>query len=339
MTNAVTVTATKTTPTITFGAAPTPTFGGGNFTVNATTTNTDSTALVYSVVSGPCALVSGATFSSTGAGACVVQASGAETANFNAASNTQSVTMAKATPSINVPGYSVPYDGASHGLSGTASGVGGADLSSSLTFGAAVTNVPGGTISWSFDAGANYNTASGSATVTITKASATISVSGYSGVYDASPHGASGTATGVGGVDLSAGLNLGATFTNVPGGTANWTFTDATGNYNNASGSVAIAIAKADATINVQGYTGVYDGAAHGASGSATGVLAAALAGLDLGLSFTNVPGGTANWTFTDVTGNYNNASGSVAIAIADHQDTVSVAANQGGRAWAAHGG
>ena len=35
------------------------------------------------------------------------------------------------------------------------------------------------------------------------------------------------------------------------------------------------------------------------------------LAGLDLGASFTNVPGGTANWTFTDVTGNYNNKSGS----------------------------
>jgi hypothetical protein len=40
------------------------------------------------------------------------------------------------------------------------------------------------------------------------------------------------------------------------------------------------------------------------------------LAGLNLGSSFTNVPGGTANWTFTDVTGNYNNKSGSVALVI-----------------------
>jgi len=90
----------KTTPTITFDAAPTPTFGGGNFTVNATTTNTDSTALTYSYVSGPCSFVSGSTFSSTGAGTCVVKADGAETANFNAASATQDVTIDKASQAI-----------------------------------------------------------------------------------------------------------------------------------------------------------------------------------------------------------------------------------------------
>src|SRR5262249_52950440 len=60
----------KATPTITFGAAPTPTYLGGNFTVSATTTNTDSSTLTYSVSSGPCALVSGSTFSSSGAGTC-----------------------------------------------------------------------------------------------------------------------------------------------------------------------------------------------------------------------------------------------------------------------------
>ena len=49
---------TKTTPTITFNQAPTATFGGGNFSVSATTSNTDSSALTYSVVSGPCAFVS-----------------------------------------------------------------------------------------------------------------------------------------------------------------------------------------------------------------------------------------------------------------------------------------
>src|SRR5207244_12542855 len=57
-----TVTIAKAQPTVTFGAAPTPTYLGGNFIVSATTTNTDSTGLTYSVVSGPCALVSGATF-------------------------------------------------------------------------------------------------------------------------------------------------------------------------------------------------------------------------------------------------------------------------------------
>jgi hypothetical protein len=134
-------------------------------------------------------------------------------------------------------------------------------------------------------------------------------------VYDGAAHGASGSATGVNDEAL-AGLDLGASFTNVPGGTADWTFTDATGNYNDASGSVAIVINKADAAIVVTGYSDVYDGAAHGATGTATGVNGEALAGLNLGNSFTNVPGGTANWTFTDVTGNYNNSGGSVAIVV-----------------------
>ena len=56
-----------------------------------------------------------------------------------------------------------------------------------------------------------------------------------------------GTATGVGGANAS-GLDLGASFTNVPGGTANWTFTDVTGNYNNKSGSVNIVINRVDPT-------------------------------------------------------------------------------------------
>src|SRR5205085_1372333 len=91
-----TVTIAKLTPVITFGAAPTPTYLGGNFTVSATTTNSDSSTLTYSMVSGPCAWVSGATFSSTGAGICTVKASGAETTNFQAASSKQDVTIGKA---------------------------------------------------------------------------------------------------------------------------------------------------------------------------------------------------------------------------------------------------
>jgi hypothetical protein len=96
--NTTSLTVTKADPTITFGAAPTPTYLGGNFTVSASTNNTDDSTLTYSVSSGPCALVSGSTFSSSGAGTCVVQASGAATANYNAATQTQNVTIAKATP-------------------------------------------------------------------------------------------------------------------------------------------------------------------------------------------------------------------------------------------------
>ncbi len=95
------------TPTVTFGAAPTPTYLGGDFTVSASTTNSDSSTLTYSVVSGPCAHVSGATFSSSGAGTCVVKAEGAATTNFILASAQQNVTIAKAEQSaltVNDPG-------------------------------------------------------------------------------------------------------------------------------------------------------------------------------------------------------------------------------------------
>jgi hypothetical protein len=192
-----------------------------------------------------------------------------------------------------------------------------------LVLGATFTNVPGGTANWTFtDVTGNYNDKAGSVAIVISKADPTIDASGYTGIYDGNPHGATGTAKGVKGETL-AGLDLGASFTNVPGGTANWTFTDGTGNYNDKAASVAIVISKADPTISVSGYTGVYDGNPHGATGSAKGVKNEALAGLVLGATFTHVPGGTANWTFTDVTGNYNNKNGTATITITAATPTI----------------
>src|SRR5919108_503082 len=148
---------------------------------------------------------------------------------------------------------------------------------------------------WSFTGTANYNNiANTTITDTINKANATIKVVGHTGVYDGAAHGATGSATGVLGENLSSFLNLGAKFTDVPGGKAHWTFSGAP-NYNYASGDVDIVISKANPTCAVNGFTGPYDGTAYGATGSCKGVGDVVLAGLDLGASFTNVPGGTAN--------------------------------------------
>jgi hypothetical protein len=125
-----------------------------------------------------------------------------------------------------------------------------ADLNSLLHLGTSFTNVPGGTAHWTFDGNGNYNATSGDVSISISKATATIVVNGYTGVYDGLAHGATGTATGVGGVNLSAGLNVGASFTNAPGGTAHWMFTGGT-NYNDANGDASITIAKANQTISV----------------------------------------------------------------------------------------
>src|SRR5439155_680608 len=134
-----------------------------------------------------------------------------------------------------VNGYTGVYDAAAHGATGSAHGVAGVDLSSDLNLGATFTNVPGGTAHWTFTGGTNYFDASGDAAIDITKATATITVTPYDVTYDANPHTATGAATGVGGVDLSAGLNLtGTTHSNAGDFPADpWTFAGGT-NYNDA---------------------------------------------------------------------------------------------------------
>ena len=113
---------------------------------------------------------------------------------------------------------------------------------------------------------------SASGTGSITAATATIAVTPYTVTFDANPHTATGTATGVGGANLSNDLDLsGTTHTNA--GTYNgdaWSFTDPTGNYRSASGMVNDSIAQATATIIVTPYSVTYDANPHTATGTAT---------------------------------------------------------------------
>src|SRR5262249_7108181 len=152
------------------------------------------------------------------------------------------LTIGKATATVTVTGGTYTYDGQAHGASGSVTGVGGVPLPG-LDLGAKFTNVPGGTAHWTFAGGTNYEDASGDMAIVINKATATIVVTPYSVIYDGAPHTAMGTATGVEGESLS-GLDLsGTTHTNVGSyATDGWTFTDATGNYNYASGKVSDSI-------------------------------------------------------------------------------------------------
>ena len=166
--------------------------------------------------------------------------------------------------------------------------------------------------------------------MTITKVDATIVVTGYSGPYTATAHGATGTATGLLGANLNSLLHVAATtYTDVPGGLVHWTF-DGNTNYNSASGDVAIVISKANATITVTPYNVVYDFAAHTATGTAKGVLNESLSGLNLSGTMHTNPGDylTDSWIFTDVTGNYNNANGTV-------HDSIKYGACSVGAGWA----
>jgi hypothetical protein len=112
----------------------------------------------------------------------------------------------------------------------------------------------------------NYSLGSvGAGRATIDKATATLSVNGYDVTYDGSSHTATGRATGVGGsTDVLIGLNLTGT-THTGAGTFEadtWTFTDVTGNYREASGTVADHISKARAAVTLNDLTQTYNGSA-----------------------------------------------------------------------------
>lgn len=120
----------------------------------------------------------------SGTGTGTVRVSQGGNGNYEPAPTlTFSVAAAKADATVNVTGYSGLYDGQAHGATGTATGVGGASLSSQLALGASYTNYPGGTASWSFAGGDNYNSTSGSATIAIGQAPLTIKANDQTKTY------------------------------------------------------------------------------------------------------------------------------------------------------------
>ncbi|MGA2704923.1 MAG: S53 family peptidase, partial [Isosphaeraceae bacterium] len=152
-----------------------------------------------------------------------------------------------------------------HTAAGTATGVGGVNLVGDLNLsGTTHTNAGTYTDTWTFtDTTGNYSNTSGTVKDSIAKANATIVVTPYSVTYDGKSHTATGTATGVGGVNLVGDLNLsGTTHTNAGTYTDTWTFTDAIGNYNNASGTVTDIISNA---VSLAGSIFVLDQTAGGA--------------------------------------------------------------------------
>lgn len=247
----------------------------------------------------------------------VTDTTGNPVAEIFSAINTQAPSAGRANATIVINPYSSTYDGLTHGLSGTATGANGENLAGQLNLGPTYVHAGHYRVTWTFTGGASYNDASGTADINIAKANATIAVTPYDVTYDGHAHTTIGSATGVLGQSLS-GLNVGSTtHTNAGTYSDSWTFTDSTGNYNNASGTVSDVINKAAATITVTPYNVTYDGHAHTATGSATGVLGESLSGLNLSrTTHTNAGTFSDTWTFTDSTGNYNNASASVSDVV-----------------------
>src|SRR5262249_32156911 len=132
-----------------------------------------------------------------------------DSGNFvSADDHSQTLTITQAVARIQVTPYTsatTTYDGKPHTALGIATGVNGEDLSALVDL-TGTTHTNAGTYAddgWSFhDAGGNYADARGTVTDSIARADAGIQVAPYSVTYDSTAHTATGTATGVGGVDL-----------------------------------------------------------------------------------------------------------------------------------------
>ncbi|MEX1027024.1 MAG: MBG domain-containing protein [Candidatus Paceibacterota bacterium] len=198
------------------------------------------------------------------------------------------LTVDKATPIVEIDWSGGTYNGGPFAADGSVIGFDGAELATpTFTYfvGAdtdgtqlAAAPVDAGTYAVQADyAGdANHTAASATATITIEKAIADIVVDGTTMTYDGNPHGATGSATGAAGENLTGQLNLGESFTNAPGGTANWAFAG-DNNHHADSGQVAIEIEKAELIVDVDDasweiatefpvFTGEISGAVNGES-------------------------------------------------------------------------
>jgi hypothetical protein len=123
----------------------------------------------------------------------------------------------------------------------------------------AITSAGVCTVTASQAGNSNYSVASEvSRNLMINQSAGSIIVNGYSDMYDGKAHGAAGSATGVNSEDLTGLMDFGARFTDVPGGTAVWTFAgDA--DYGTAAGSASIVIGKATPSFSNLSAAGITD--------------------------------------------------------------------------------
>jgi hypothetical protein len=213
---------------------------------------------------------------------------------------------------------SVTYTGSAlEPCSATVTGAGGLSLTPTPSY-SNNTNAGTATASYTYAGDANHTGSNDSENFTIDPAPTTTTVTCAAG-----PHVYTGSAIEpctytVTGANLSIGPNAvpsGNYSNNVNAGSATASFTySGDANHTGSNDSENFTIDRANADCSVTGYDVVYDTASHTATGSCLGVLGETLAGLDLsGTTHTN-PGDYPSdpWTFTDVTGNYNNTNGTV---------------------------
>jgi subtilisin family serine protease len=234
------------------------------------------------------------------------------TGNFaDSADDSRTLTVNSAPVTVAIAGGPFTYDGQPHAASVTTSpSIAGYTLSYSGTAtayssSAPPTNADTYTVTVSITDPNYVLSGAGTGSVTINKATPTVSVTGGTFTYDGSAHAASGFAYGVGGVaDV---LSPAVTFSYAGSGSTvygpsaiaptNAGTYEATAsfpgnlNYSGAFGTAAITIHKADPSVTVTGNICTYDGSPCAGSGSATGSNGESLTPVNLGYATTAAPG------------------------------------------------
>lgn len=319
----------KTNQTITFPAISNKTYGDPPVTLNATASS--GLSVSYTLISGPASLI-GNTLTLTGAGTVIVEASQAGNGTYNPAPPvTQQFEIGKATPVITQADIVKTFGDAAFTVTPTSesggnfSFISGDDDIFTITGNTATITGAGTTIlDITQQPTANYFGVVKTVSFTVNKAASTISMTGaISFTYDGTKQGPeTSMVTGSAGAVTYSYEGTGSTVYGpssikpIDAGTYVATATVAEDeNYLGATSlPYAFTILKADAIINITSYSVTYDGLPHISTGNAVGVLGEALSGLDLSAT-THTNAGTYNsdtWIFTDLTGNYNDATGTV---------------------------
>ena len=240
-----------------------------------------------------------------------------DTANYNNASKDVTINVGKAATTTTVSCGPGPftYNGAAQ-TPCSASVTGPNSLNESLTVNYSDnTNAGTAGASASYAETANYLGSSDSENFTIGKATATITVTGFSGDYDGAAHGVvSSSAIGVNSEALSGLVIDPTTYTNVPGGSIPWTFTNA--NYADQNGNATVTINKANQTITW--------------SNPADIVYSTALSATQLNATVNGVSGGSATGALT-----YNPVA--TTVLNAGNGQTLAVDAAETSNYYAAH--
>ncbi|WP_319500448.1 MBG domain-containing protein [uncultured Draconibacterium sp.] len=304
-------------------------------TLPLSATASSGLSVSYSIVSGPASL-SVNTLTINGAGTVVVEASQSGNPTYNPAPTvTQQFEVLKATPVINQDDIVKTLGDSDFQITPTSESSGSFSFVSGnddvFTMSGATASVLGAgntTLFITQQPAGNYLGTTKTVAFTVNKASSTIEVTGETVyTYNANHQGPSTSnvtgSTGVVTYSYEGTPNVGPYYnssTTKPTNAGAYSVTATVAADDNyaavTSDPFDFTINKADATISVTPYSETYTGVSYTAVGSATGP-SGTLDGLDLSET-THTGAGVYNdlWEFTDVTGNYNNASGSVTNTI-----------------------